>query len=359
MLPEELRTAATEEQLREEMSKRGYTLKDVNIVECDDSSDDEFFDSRPGPDDIHDATSLMTPVPVRTHVDSSSSSAPVPPAASSTGTECPGLCGTLVPLGNCHKCGHCGVSIHSWCGFPWILSEDPYEEEETTTARRQCLNCCPLDPTTDLRPKGPAAKKHRREFVDGDEDVDDVNDEDDEDDIMSYDLSPTHMKLQTQAYAKMQKAGTVYAEQAPVAPIMEVGQVVRLKVPDADRRGGPPVATAVILHRKRSKSQGMYYHLGFPAGILQTPMLGGELELLKNQTPIQHNLADVLANWEDSTVYKELPLRTLVNPKSNFGKCGCKSECTSGKCPCCRANLFCSADCHPKNKNCRNCQKPV
>lgn len=120
-----------------------------------------------------------------------------------------------------------------------------------------------------------------------------------------------------------------------------VGDVVRLRIPGADRtRLGRKFLPCKVLEIVRDN----LYRLGCTLGTLDVCYQAADLEL---------TLADFdeLKDIPDTTVSLTEVARRLALVNSEESRvCNCQSNCSTRRCSCKRANSICSQRCHPNNQ---------
>ena len=134
-------------------------------------------------------------------------------------------------------------------------------------------------------------------------------------------------------------------------PPLKVGNVVTLAVDRVDRgpSDDPRVAGVVVEVTKHNN-----YRIGLRAGVLQTCMERGDLQLRPNATPQAFGLDLVLKNWR---TMKKIGIRTgaaFESPTGGQGMIICKCKkgtCRTKQCKCFRAKQECGSRCH-KGSNC-------
>lgn len=125
---------------------------------------------------------------------------------------------------------------------------------------------------------------------------------------------------------------------------VEVGQNVRLKVPEIDRaKTDPKSIIAVVIDVKDNE----FYQLGTKMGILKQLYT-------KNQFAA---CSEDFIKIEEIVTDKEVSLREVVGKLSltggqGFKKCNCQKKCSTKKCTCRSSGLLCNSKCHSSNPCC-------
>lgn len=231
-----------------------------------------------------------------------------------------------------HKCGHCGCSMHTFCGAPWLLNEAG-EEEECHGARRICTGCSGVK--VSAATTAPlAVALHAGE--DGSE-CDSIED-----------LEPGRRGLQRAAYEHMKKQGEKMKKARQNPPLVP-GSVVKVPLPPAYRGPtDPPCIVGVVVHI----GNGGRHRIAFKNGVLRTTMYRADLEEVLHQTPEQHGLEDVVRKWASLPLVDLNAAAKKISICRGFGEtCNCKGKCNTKHCDCVSSNRLCSSLCHPHRKD--------
>ena len=127
-------------------------------------------------------------------------------------------------------------------------------------------------------------------------------------------------------------------------PQAEVGQSVRIKVPEVDRAkaDGRNILAVVIFIEKEN-----LYKLGTKHGILDQFYSRNEFTICKEKFI---SINEVPEN--------AITLRECARKESNLGgqgfqHCNCTAECNSNRCKCKKLQILCNSKCH-KSRSCKN-----
>lgn len=127
-------------------------------------------------------------------------------------------------------------------------------------------------------------------------------------------------------------------------PAVEIGQCVRIKVPDVDRAkadGRNIIAIVISIENEN------LYKLGTKYGILSQLYSRNEFGVCKEQFVTIEEIPDT-----------NITLRECARKDSNLGgqgfqHCNCTSECNTNRCKCKKTQVLCNSKCH-KSRTCRN-----
>lgn len=119
-------------------------------------------------------------------------------------------------------------------------------------------------------------------------------------------------------------------------PDAQVGQNVRVKVPDVDRSKIDPKSIIAVIIKKEDE----LYQLGTKSGIIKSLYSRNQFTLC----------SEIFISLED-VKHEEISLRSVVSKQSlvggqGFKKCSCLKKCTTKKCLCRAANMKCNSKCH-------------
>lgn len=119
-------------------------------------------------------------------------------------------------------------------------------------------------------------------------------------------------------------------------PEPEVGQNVRIKIPDVDRSKIDPKGMIAVILKKDDE----FYQLGTSSGKLNTLYSRNQFTICTENFIYPEDVPD-----------EEVSLRTTVRQQSlvggqGFKKCHCFKKCSTKKCRCKAANMKCNSKCH-------------
>lgn len=125
---------------------------------------------------------------------------------------------------------------------------------------------------------------------------------------------------------------------------VEIGQCVRIKVPDVDRAkadGRNIIAVVISIENEN------LYKLGTKYGILSQLYSRNEFGVCKERFITIEEVPET-----------DITLRECARKDSNLGgqgfqHCNCTSECNSNRCKCKKTQVLCNSKCH-KSRTCRN-----
>nr|CAH7713569.1 unnamed protein product [Callosobruchus chinensis] len=120
-------------------------------------------------------------------------------------------------------------------------------------------------------------------------------------------------------------------------PSAEMGDTVRLPVPDVDRgRGDPRNVLGVVM----AVEDDMYYKIGTEKGTLPQLLTRNQLSIC----PVPLIAAEKVSGIERSL--REIAAASSISGGHGYKRCSCKIKCSSKKCHCKASKTLCNSKCH-------------